>query len=133
MDKPPANAEFTNKLESHPKWHQLTDIQKRICLVHWLNPGLTKPQVAKEAECGVNTVYKFMRTPIYAEIALDMDRYELKELRQLALNAARDELQNGKGASRVNLLVRILESETILRKNPEEKKQDAPESVEWES
>mgnify|MGYP001579569459 CR=1 FL=1 len=110
--------DLDSKLESSKEWVRLTELQKKIAYLHWVKPELTKTQIASELSCGIVTIYNFFNTPVYAYLALEIDRLDFKELRQLAVKAFREALGSQDGRVKLAAAIKLLESEGLLHEPP---------------
>lgn len=122
--KPMEKVELTNKLETSKHWSELTELQKKICFTHWTQPNLTKTEIAKEVSCSVPAVYHFFALPIYSYLSLELDKLEMKELRQLALKAARECLQSDRDQVKAQVALTLLKSEGLIKDAPEENREE---------
>ena len=114
------DSDLSNKLESSKEWHKLTELQKKICLTHWINPKLNKTEISKEVGCSVQTVYGFFSTPVYHKIALEIDKLDFRQIVELAKEALKDALQNGSPAVKGKLAVEVLKSPGMVMAAGEE-------------
>lgn len=110
--------DLANKLESSKDWYKLTELQKKICLTHWLNPTWNKTEIAKELGCSTQTVYSFFNTPVYNKVALEIDRLDFIEIRRLAIKALKAALVEGGPRVAGKLAVDVLRSEGIMTDSP---------------
>ena len=85
--KPHIDPDLDNKLQSSKEWHKLTELQKRICIAHWMDPKASKRSLAESVGCSIQTIYGFFGTPVYHKVAFEIDKLDFITIRALAKQA----------------------------------------------
>ena len=124
------DSDFENQVKSTHHWSNLTDLQKKIAYFHFLYPEKSKKDIAGLVECDVKTVYNFFSTVAYDNLSRIVAKQELGQLTQLALKRYKEILEKGSDKIAAGIAQRILESEGILRDEPQ-KVQDKELRVTW--
>ena len=106
--KPHIDPDLDNKLQSSKEWHKLTELQKRICIAHWMDPKASKRSLAESVGCSVQTIYGFFGTPVYHKVAFEIDKLDFITIRALAKQALIEALTEGNPAVKAKAAIEIL-------------------------
>lgn len=107
--------ELENKIKELSSWGTLTDLEKRIILLHVMQPQLPKQDLAKGVGCTMGDVWQVFNNPKFVEISIEIAKQETKELVQLAVKTVRELLLGNKFPNtRLNTAMAVLNNVGVL-------------------